>query len=190
MKDRESRLGRFIRSSVLGTAPRDGDPLQTIVRLEFETRAVYNPYISGPRRLLGLIPFPDLPPLRFLPASDVEFVAFSLEGGGLERRLSFEQRDGTTVLVLATAAGPITARRAKQRTRAAHCRRGSQARSPGQTGFSHPARCAESDCICRVVRGSLGATHETASPEPTGGVPHRSKAARGADEIPNNQNDP
>ncbi len=113
MKDRESRLGRFIRSFVLGTAPRDGDTLQTIVRLEFEKRAVYNAYIWGPRRLLGMIPFPDLPPLRFLPASDGEFVAFSLEGGGLERRLSFEQRDGATVLVLATAAGPITAQRAK-----------------------------------------------------------------------------
>jgi hypothetical protein len=108
MKDRESRLGRFLRSSVLGTAPREEDTVQTIVRLEFEKGAVYNAYIWGPRRILGIRGFPELPPLRFLPTSDREFVAFSLEGGGTERTLSFDERDGKTVLTLATLAGPIT----------------------------------------------------------------------------------
>jgi CubicO group peptidase (beta-lactamase class C family) len=113
MKDRESRLGRFLRSSVLGTAPREEDTVQTIVRLEFEKGAVYNAYIWGPRRILGIRGFPELPPLRFLPTSDREFVAFSLEGGGTERTLSFDERDGKTVLTLATLAGPITAQRGK-----------------------------------------------------------------------------
>jgi CubicO group peptidase (beta-lactamase class C family) len=113
MKDRESRLGRFIKSTVLGTAPREDDTVQTIVRLEFEKGAVYNAYIWGPRRILGIRGFPELPALRFLPASDREFVAFSLEGGGTSRRLSFDERGGKTVLTLATAAGPVTAERAK-----------------------------------------------------------------------------
>ena len=113
MKDRESRLGRFVRSTVLGTAPREEDTVQTIVRLEFEKSAVYNAYIWGPRRLLGILAFPELPALRFLPASDREFVAYSLQGGGTQRRLSFEERAGQTVLSVMTPAGPIVAQRAK-----------------------------------------------------------------------------
>lgn len=113
MKDREARLGKFVRSTVLGTMPGGEDTVQTIVRLEFEKRAVYNAYTWGPRRLLGIRGFPDLPALRFLPASDREFVSFTLERGGTERRITIEALPGSTRLTLMTAAGPVSATRAK-----------------------------------------------------------------------------
>jgi CubicO group peptidase (beta-lactamase class C family) len=113
MRDREGRLGRFVRSSVLGTVPREGDTVQTIVRLEFEKASVFNIYVWGPRRLLGIRGTPQLPALRYLPVSDRRFVAYSLEMGGAEQTLSFETTGGETTLVLPTAARPVTARKRK-----------------------------------------------------------------------------
>jgi hypothetical protein len=111
MRDRELRLGKFLRSSVLGTIPREGDTVQTIVRLEFERAAVYNVYVWGPRRILGIRGMPELPAIRFLPVSQAEFAAFTLEGGGVERRLTFSTEAGATVLTLTAPGGSITARR-------------------------------------------------------------------------------
>ena len=111
MRDREGRLGRFVKSSVLATVPRAGDTVQTIVRLEFEKAAVFNIYIWGPRRLLGILGMPQLPALRYLPVSDRRFAAYSLEMGGAEQTLSFETAGGETILVLPAPAGPITARK-------------------------------------------------------------------------------
>ena len=113
MRDREGRLGRFVKSSVLATVPREGDTVQTIVRLEFEKASVFNIYVWGPRRLLGIRGTPQLPALRYLPVSNRAFVAYSLEMGGAEQTLSFETTGGETTLVLPTAARPVTARKRK-----------------------------------------------------------------------------
>lgn len=113
MRDRESRLGTFNGSAALGTLPREGDTVQTIVRLDFEKASVYNVYVWGPKRLLGIRATPQFPGLRFVPVSDNEFVAFSVEGGFRESRLQFENKDGETVLVLRAAAGSAVARRAR-----------------------------------------------------------------------------
>ncbi|MEW5984501.1 MAG: serine hydrolase domain-containing protein [Acidobacteriota bacterium] len=111
MRDRVSRLGPFRGSSVLGTVPRDGDTTQTIVRLEFERGAVFNVYVWGPRRILGIRGMPQLPNVRFLPISETAFVAFSLEDGGTERRLTFATEGSAPVLKLTTPGGSIVARR-------------------------------------------------------------------------------
>jgi hypothetical protein len=113
MRDRESRLGTFKGSATLGTLPRDGDTMQTIVRLDFEKASVYNVYVWGPRRLLGIQATPQFPGLRLVPVSDSEFVAFSVEGGVSEPRLQFEDRQGETVLILRANAGSTVARRAR-----------------------------------------------------------------------------
>jgi CubicO group peptidase (beta-lactamase class C family) len=113
MRDREGRLGRFVKSSVLATVPREGDTVQTIVRLEFEKASVFNIYVWGPRRLLAIRGTPQLPALRYLPVSDRTFAAYSLEMGGAEQRFSFKTAGGETVLVLPTPAGPVTARKGK-----------------------------------------------------------------------------
>ena len=67
----------------------------------------------GSMRLLGIRGMPQLPGQRFVPVSDHEFVAFSLEGpggasGGAGTRLVFEDRAGETVLVLGPAARSIS----------------------------------------------------------------------------------
>jgi hypothetical protein len=111
MRDRESRLGAFKGSAVLGTLPREGDTAQTIVRLDFEKASVYNVYVWGPQRLLGIRGMPQLPGFRFAPVSDREFVMFSVESGVGTTRLQFEDRDGGPVLVLTAAAGKVVARR-------------------------------------------------------------------------------
>lgn len=111
MRDREGRLGKFVRSSVLGTVPRDDDTVQTIVRLEFERRSVYNVYVWGPRRIIGIRGTPELPTVRFLPVSENEFVAFTLDNGGTERRLSFSVEDGVPILKLTAPGGATLARR-------------------------------------------------------------------------------
>jgi len=113
MRDREERLGRFVKSTALATVPREGDTVQTIVRLDFEKASVYNIYIWGPRRILGIRGMPALPALRYLPQSDSTFAAYSLEMGGAAQSLSFETVGGETVLRLSAPAGPVTARRAK-----------------------------------------------------------------------------
>jgi hypothetical protein len=100
MRDRESRLGKFTGSAAVGAIPRDAETVRVFVRLDFEKRSVYNVYLWGPTRVLGLRGTPDLPPLRYLPTSEREFAAFSLEGGGVERRLRFVDRDGQARLVL------------------------------------------------------------------------------------------
>jgi hypothetical protein len=76
-------------SAAVGAIPRDADTVRVFVRLDFEKRSVYNVYLWGPRRILGLRGTPELPPLRYLPTSEREFAAFSLDGGGVERRLRF-----------------------------------------------------------------------------------------------------
>jgi CubicO group peptidase (beta-lactamase class C family) len=111
MRDRESRLGRFKGATVLGTLPRQEDTVQTIVRLDFDKASVYNVYVWGPRRLLGIRGMPQMPALRFVPVSDKEFVAFALDGPVRDGHLAFEQREGATVLVLSTPAGQVVARR-------------------------------------------------------------------------------
>lgn len=115
MRDRESRLGKFVRSSVLGTIPREGDTVQTIVSLEFERGTVYNVYVWGPRRILGIRGTPDLPSIRFLPVSTGEFAAFTLDGGGTERRLVFSVVDGAPALTLKAPGGTVVARRPAKR---------------------------------------------------------------------------
>jgi CubicO group peptidase (beta-lactamase class C family) len=113
MRDREGRLGRFLKSTALATVPREEDTVQTIVRLDFEKASVFNIYVWGPRRILGIRGMPQLPALRYLPVSDRAFVSYSLEMGGAEQKISFENAGGETTLVLPTPAGPITARRTK-----------------------------------------------------------------------------
>jgi hypothetical protein len=83
--------------------------VRVFVRLDFEKQSVYNVYLWGPQRILGLRGTPAPPALRYLPASDREFAAFSLDGGGVERRLRFIERDGQTRLVLGPADAPIEA---------------------------------------------------------------------------------
>ncbi len=93
MRDREARLGKFVRSAPLGSMRRDADTVRTIIRLEFERGTVYNVYLWGPRRILGMRGAPDLPATRFLPVSDREFAAFGLDGGGTERRVDVLHRE-------------------------------------------------------------------------------------------------
>jgi len=112
-RDRESRLGRFVTSAVLGTVPREEDTVQTLVRLDFEKGSVFNIYIWGPRRLLGVRATPQLPARRYLPISDREFAAYSLDLGGTEQRIAFEPRGADTVMVLTTAGGRVEARKDK-----------------------------------------------------------------------------
>ncbi len=111
MRDREGRLGRFVKSTALATVSREDDTVQTIVRLDFEKASVFNIYIWGPRRLLGILGMPQLPAWRFLPLSARVFAAYSLEMGGAGQKLSFETAGGETVLVLQTPAGPVMARK-------------------------------------------------------------------------------
>lgn len=113
MRDRESRLGRFVGSAVVGAFPRDEQAVRVFVRLDFEQRSVYNVYLWGPRRILGLRGMPGPPPIRYLPVSDHEFTMFSLDGGGIERRLSFVDRGGEMRLVVGPADAPIEATKAR-----------------------------------------------------------------------------
>ena len=109
MRDRESRLGKFTGSAVVGAFPRDEESVRVFVRLDFEQRSVYNVYLWGPRRILGLRGMPGPPPLRYLPTSDREFALFSLDGGGIERRLRVVERDGEMRLVAGPPDAPIEA---------------------------------------------------------------------------------
>jgi len=109
MRDREARLGKFLGSAVLGVMPRDEDTAQAFVRLDFEKGSVYNVYVWGPRRILGIRGMPELPALRYLPTAEREFTAFSVEAGGTEHRLTFAERDGQTRLMLGPAATAIEA---------------------------------------------------------------------------------
>jgi hypothetical protein len=87
--------------------------VRVFVRLDFEQRSVYNVYLWGPRRILGLRGMPGPPPLRYLPTSEVEFAMFSLDGGGIQRRLRFVNRDGQMRLVAGAPETPIEAVRQK-----------------------------------------------------------------------------
>jgi len=113
MKDREARLGAFAGSAVLGTAPLGDDTVQTIVRLNFAKASVYNVYVWGPRRLLGIRGMPQLPPVRLLPISEREFTTLVLgqETPGL--RATFSEQAGETVLSLGSGPGAVVARRVK-----------------------------------------------------------------------------
>ena len=113
MRDRESRLGTFKGSAVVGALPRDNETVRVFVRLDFETRSVFNVYLWSRQRILGLRGTPTLPPLRYLPVSDSEFAAFSLDGAGVERRLRFVERDGQARLVLGPAESPVEATKTK-----------------------------------------------------------------------------
>lgn len=109
MRDRESRLGKYKGSAAVGAIPRDADTVRVFVRLDFEKRSVYNVYLWGPQRILGLRGTPVLPALRYLPTGEREFAAFSLDGAGIERRLRFIERDGQMRLVLGPADAPVEA---------------------------------------------------------------------------------
>ena len=113
MKDRESRLGAFAGSAVLGTSPLGDDTVQTIVRLNFAKASVYNVYVWGPRRLLGIRGMPQLPPVRLLPISEREFTTLMLgqETPGL--RATFSEQAGETVLTLGSGPGAVIAKRVK-----------------------------------------------------------------------------
>ncbi|MFO7693695.1 MAG: serine hydrolase domain-containing protein [Vicinamibacterales bacterium] len=113
MRDRESRLGRFKGSAAVGAIPRDADTVRVFVRLDFEKRSVFNVYLWGPKRILGLRGTPVLPAFRYVPTGDREFAAFSLDGGGIERRFRFVDRDGQTRLVLGPPDAPVEAMRAR-----------------------------------------------------------------------------
>ncbi|MGE5199975.1 MAG: serine hydrolase domain-containing protein, partial [Rhodospirillaceae bacterium] len=113
MRDREARLGAFRGSAAVGAVPRDEDTVRVFVRLDFEKGSVYNVYLWGPRRILGLRGTPVMPSLQYQPTSASEFSAFSLDGGGVEHRLRFVERDGQTRLVLGPADAPVEAVRAK-----------------------------------------------------------------------------
>jgi len=113
MRDRESRLGKFRGSAVVGAFPRDEQAVRVFVRLDFEQRSVYNVYLWGPRRILGLRGMPGPPPIRYLPISDREFAMFSMDGGGFERRLRSVERDGELRLLVGPADAPIEAVKAR-----------------------------------------------------------------------------
>jgi CubicO group peptidase (beta-lactamase class C family) len=113
MRDREARLGKYKGSAAVGAIPRDSDTIRVFIRLEFEKGSVYNVYLWGPKRILGLRGTPVLPALRYLPTGENEFAAFSLDGGGVERRLRFVSRNGQTRLLLGPADAPIEAVRQK-----------------------------------------------------------------------------
>jgi len=113
MRDRESRLGKYKGSAVVGAIPRDEETVRVFVRLDFEKRSVYNVYLWGPQRILGLRGTPQLPALRYLPTGEGEFAAYSLDGGGMERRLRFVTRDGQVRLVLGEPDAPIEATRVR-----------------------------------------------------------------------------
>jgi len=113
MRDREARLGKFKGSAAFGAIPRDADTVRVFVRLDFEKRPVYNVYLWGPKRILGLRGTPVVPAFRYLPTGDREFAAFSLDGGGVERRFRFVDRDGQTRLVLGPPDAPVEAIRAR-----------------------------------------------------------------------------
>jgi hypothetical protein len=109
MRDREARLGKFKGSAVVGALPRDADTVRVFVRLDFETRSVFNVYLWGGQRILGLRGTPVLPPQSYLPTSDSEFAVFSLDGEGTVRRLRFTEREGQTRLVLGSPDAPVEA---------------------------------------------------------------------------------
>jgi CubicO group peptidase (beta-lactamase class C family) len=111
MRDRESRLGKFKTSAVVGALPRDAETLRVFVRLDFEKRSVFNVYVWRGQRILGLRGTPVLPPLRYLPVSESEFAAFSLDGEGIDRRLRVTVRDGQPRLVAGTSEAPVEAAR-------------------------------------------------------------------------------
>ena len=113
MRDRESRLGAFKGSAVVGALPRDAETLRVFVRLDFAQRTVFNVYLWRGDRILGLRGTPVLPPLRYLPASESEFVAFSLDGGGIERRLRVVERDGQLRMIAGPPDAPVEAVRAR-----------------------------------------------------------------------------
>ena len=110
MRDRESRLGRFTGSAVLGTFARDESAAQTVVRLDFERASVFNIYIWGPQRLRGILGVPELPPVRYAPVSATEFRAFSLDAINLPP-LIFGVRDGQPVATLGEGPSAVVARR-------------------------------------------------------------------------------
>ena len=123
MKDRVSRLGPFAGLAALGTVPADEDTVRTVVRLDFAKGSVYNVYIWGPRRLLGIQGMPQMPPVRLLLLSEREFATFTL--GGTRRRCTSRW----------------AARRASRldhRRRRARCRR--DAREIGDSSTSPPGR--------------------------------------------------
>jgi hypothetical protein len=113
MRDRETRLGKFKGSAIAGAIPRDEETIRVFVRLDFEKGSVYNVYLWGPRRILAFRGTPVLPTLRYLPTSDREFASFSLDGGGVERRIRVVERDGQTRLVLGPPDAPIEATKAR-----------------------------------------------------------------------------
>jgi hypothetical protein len=93
----------------VGAIPRDEETTRVFVRLDFEKGSVYNVYLWGPRRILALRGTPALPALRYLATGGREFASFSLDGGGMERRLRFVDRDGQTRLVLGPPDAPVEA---------------------------------------------------------------------------------
>jgi CubicO group peptidase (beta-lactamase class C family) len=113
MRDRESRLGPFTGSAVLGAMAVGDDAIRVFVRLDFQKASVFNIYRWGPRRLLGLRGVPVLPPLRFFPTGDREFVAYSIEPGNPSHRFTVVDHPGGARLVLGRDAAPIEAVREK-----------------------------------------------------------------------------
>jgi len=98
-----------------GALPRDAETLRVFVRLDFAERAVFNVYLWRGDRILGLRGTPVLPPLRYLPTSESEFAAFSLDGGGIERRPRIVERDEQLHLVVGPPDAPVEASESRKR---------------------------------------------------------------------------
>ena len=113
MRDREARLGPYRGFAVVGSSPYGEGRVETVVRVDFERRSVYNRFLWGPRgTLVGLQAGPEPPGARYVPVSEREFVAFRLGGSaGPERRLAFEGDGDAAVLVVAGPDGPVRLKR-------------------------------------------------------------------------------
>jgi CubicO group peptidase (beta-lactamase class C family) len=109
MKDRESRLGPFRKSGAIGAMPRDRETVRVFIRLDFEKGSVYNIYLWGPRRILGMRGIPDLPVMNYMPLSETEFASFTLQGGETERRFRIVGKEGREILSLGAPGAPIEA---------------------------------------------------------------------------------
>ncbi|HNV03247.1 MAG TPA: serine hydrolase domain-containing protein [Vicinamibacterales bacterium] len=109
MRDRERRLGPFRGSAVVGALPRGPNSARVFVRLDFETASVYNVYVWGPARIIGLRGSPEPPAFRYLPIGGGSFASFSFDGGGTVRSLRFVMRDGALRLLLGSGPAPAEA---------------------------------------------------------------------------------
>jgi CubicO group peptidase (beta-lactamase class C family) len=113
MRDREQRLGPYRGYALVGSAPFGGGRVETIVRVDFERRSVYNRFLwDAQDALIGRRAGPEPPGARYVPLSEREFVAFRLGGSPSPAPpLRFEGTGDAAVLVVAGPDGPARLRR-------------------------------------------------------------------------------